>query len=205
MINLRRVLVHQFGNPRGLLGRLAGLIMTVRPSNRERILKTIELLDVRPDDCLLEVGFGPGLGIERALQLASRGLVVGVDHSELMLRQAGRRNARALANGQARLLLGSAERLAEIPTRYDKVFAVNVYLFWDKPVAMLRDLRNVMSPGGVIALTTQPRNRGASIEDTRKVADLMSASLSDADFQEVRIEILSMRPVPAACVLGKVS
>ncbi len=197
-------LVRQWGKPRGPLGAIAGLIMRFRPSNRERSLRTLTLLDVRPADHVLEVGFGPGLAVARAAELASRGKVVGIDHSRVMLRQARRRNARAIGAGRVELLLGSADRLPDFPVRFDKVFAVNVYMFWNDPVSALRGLRGVMKAGGAIALTLQPRNPGASGEDTRVAAERMATSLGDAGFVSVRTEILHMAPVDAACVLGQV-
>lgn len=86
----------------------------------------------------------------------------------------------------------------------DKVFAVNVYMFWDDPVTILRSLRDVMKPGGAIALTFQPRRRGATGDDTRAGAERVATSLRDAGFENVRTEILDMTPVDAACVLGQV-
>ncbi len=179
--------------------------MRVRPSNRERNLRALGLLDIRADDEVLEVGFGPGLAIERAAELASRGRVVGIDHSELMLREARRRNAKGIGAGRVELLLGSAERLPDFSTRFDKVLAVNVYMFWDDPVAVLRALRGAMKPGGTISLTLQPRRRGATDEDAREAAERMGSSLRSAGFENVRIEILEMAPVNAACVLGQVA
>jgi SAM-dependent methyltransferase len=110
-------IVQQFGKPTGLLGEVAGLIMTFRPSTRERNERTLELLDIQPNDDVLEVGFGPGLGIEGAAKLARAGKVVGIDHSELMLRQASRRNAEAIAAGWVHLLLASAEQLPDFGFR----------------------------------------------------------------------------------------
>ncbi len=179
--------------------------MRVRPSNRERNLRALGLLDIRADDEVLEVGFGPGLAIERAAELASRGRVVGIDHSELMLREARRRNAKGIGAGRVELLLGSAERLPDFSTRFDKVLAVNVYMFWDDPVAVLRALRGAMKPGGTISLTLQPRRRGATDEDAREAAERMGSSLRSAGFENVRLEILEMAPVNAACVLGQVA
>lgn len=198
------LVVRQFGKPSGLLGRMAGLIMRVRPSNRERNLRTLALLEIRPADHVLEVGFGAGLAVQRAAELASRGKVVGVDHSELMLRQARSWNAKAIEAGRVELLLGSAERLPELRTRFDKVFAINVVLFWDDPVAVVRGLREVMKPGGTIALTLQPRRPGATGDDARAAAERISTMLRDAGFEHVRSEILDMEPVDAACVLGHV-
>ncbi len=174
MSTVRTALVRQFGKPSGLLGTIAGLIMRVRPSNRERNMRTLALLDIRPEDHVLEVGFGPGLSIERAAELASRGKVVGIDHSQLMFRQARRRNAKAIGAARVELLLESAERLPDFPVRFDKVFAVNVYMFWNDPVTILRSLRDVMKPGGRIALTFQPRRRGATGDDTRAGAERMA-------------------------------
>lgn len=202
-MSVRSTLVRQFGKPTGLLGAIVGLVMRVRPSNRERGRRTLDLLDIRPEDRVLEVGFGPGLAIERAAALASRGKVVGIDHSKLMLRQATRRNARAIDAGRVELLLGSAERLPELPMRFDKAFAINVYMFWGDPEAVLRGLRGALEPGGALALTLQPRNRGATDADARTAAERMAASLREAGFEDVRIEILDMAPVNAACAIGR--
>jgi len=204
MTTRRSAITQQFGRPSGPLGVIAGLIMRVRPSNRLRNLRTLHLLDIRPDDRVLEVGFGPGLAVAHAAELASAGKVVGIDHSELMLRQASRRNAEAIRAGRVELLLGSANALPRFDEPFDKVLAVNVFMFWNDPVSVVAGLRQVMSPGGVIALTLQPRRRGATADDTRAAAERIAGSLRAAGFAEVRTEILEMAPVPAACVLGRV-
>jgi len=131
--------------------------------------------------------------------------VVGIDHSELMLRQARRRNVEAIRAGRVELLLGSADALPRFEGRFDKVLAVNVYMFWKDPVSVLSGLRRVMKPGGGIAITLQPRRRGATAGDTRAAGERMAASLRAAGFGEVRTEILEMAPVAAACVLGRSS
>jgi ubiquinone/menaquinone biosynthesis C-methylase UbiE len=177
--------------------------MRTRPSNRERNLRTLALLEIQSGDRVLEVGFGPGLAIERAAALARKGKVVGIDHSELMLRQARRRNAAAIANGTVELLRGSTDHLPLFSVRFDKVFAVNVYMFWADPVASLTALRAVMNPGGTIALALQPRQQGATNEDARKVAERMAGSLASAGFEKLRVEMIRMAPVDTACVLGR--
>jgi SAM-dependent methyltransferase len=196
-------MVRQFGKPSGPLGFLAGLIMQLRPSNRLRNARTLDLLEIRPEERILEIGFGPGLAVARAAELAWKGKVVGIDHSALMVEQAARRNASAIRAGRVELLLGSADALPHFDgDPFDKVVAVNVYMFWKDPDSVLRGLLQVMSPGGVIALTLQPRRRGATADDTRAAAERMSASLREAGFGDIRIVIMEMAPVPAACVLG---
>jgi ubiquinone/menaquinone biosynthesis C-methylase UbiE len=196
-------LVRQFGKPSGLLGVLAGLIMQVRPSNRVRNLRTLELLDIRSGDRVLELGFGPGLAVKRASELATSGKVVGIDHSALMLREARRRNAAEIRTGRVELLLGSADALPRFEERFDKVLAVNVFMFWEDPVSLLAGLRGVMKSGAVIALTLQPRRSGATVEDTRAAAERMATALRDAGYEAIRKEMMEMAPVAAVCVLGR--
>ena len=202
-MTIQSALVRQFGKPDGLLGVLAGLIMQVRPSNRVRNLRTLELLDIRPGDRVLELGFGPGLAVKRASELATSGKVVGIDHSALMLREARRRNAVEIRTGRVELLLGSANALPRFEERFDKVLAVNVFMFWEDPVSVLAGLRGVMKSGAVIALTLQPRRSGATVGDTRAAAERMATALRDAGYETIRTELMEMAPVAAACVLGR--
>jgi len=44
----RQLLMHMFGRPKGILGRLGGVIMA--RANRDAGAQIIELLNIRPDD-----------------------------------------------------------------------------------------------------------------------------------------------------------
>jgi SAM-dependent methyltransferase len=90
--------------------------------------------------------------------------VCGLDHSAVMVRQAARRNAEAVRRGQVDLRLGSAESLPTFEAPFDKILAVNVTLFWDRPVALLGSLKRVLRMGGRIAVAFQPRGPGATDE-----------------------------------------
>lgn len=200
---LRGALVRQFGRPTGILGGLAGQVMARRPSNRERNRRTLDLLALRPEDRVLEIGFGPGLALGWAAERAHRGKVVGIDHSEVMLRQATRRNAAAIASGRVDLRLGSAEALPAFDAPFDKAYAVNVAMFWGDPVGTLSRLRTALVPGGTLALTFQPRRRGATEEDALRAGERLAGALRAAGFAGVRTEVLAMKPVSAVCALGR--
>src|SRR3984957_11193207 len=92
---LDRDVIGQAHHPRGAAGRVTAWEMAHRPSNRQRIRWVVSLLDVRPADRVLEIGFGPGVAIAE-LARAGAGHVYGVDHSAVMLRQASKRNAAAI-------------------------------------------------------------------------------------------------------------
>jgi hypothetical protein len=56
------ILMRMFGRPKGILGRLGGIIMA--RTNQQCNAWVIDLLSIQPHDSVLEVGFGPGVGIE---------------------------------------------------------------------------------------------------------------------------------------------
>ena len=197
---LRDAIVAQFGHPRGVIGRLAGAIMAVRPSNRERNLWVVSLLDIQPDDRVLEIGFGPGVAIAAAAAKITIGTVVGVDHSEVMVEQASRRNRAAIAAQRVRLIRGGFEVIP--PLAFTKVFAVNSFGFWKDKEADLKRIRRAMSPGGVLAIATQPRSRGATDATAAEAGAHVAKAVAAAGFRNVRVETRSMKPVATVCVLA---
>jgi len=193
--------VRQFGKPTGTFGALAGLVMSRRQSNRQRNDWTLDLLDIKPADRVLELGFGPGLGIRGAAERAHRGEVSGIDHSAVMLRQASKRNAAAIAAGRVELYLASVDALPDFPAKFDKIFGVNVHMFWSDATAVAAELLVLLQPGGTLALTFQPRKPGATSADTAQAGEELTALLGSGGFEQVRTEVLELTP-SAVCVLG---
>jgi ubiquinone/menaquinone biosynthesis C-methylase UbiE len=191
----------QFGRPTGLWGHAAALLMAHRPSNRRRNSWAVSLLDVRRDDRVLELGFGPGLAIWELSRIAVEGYVCGIDHSELMLRWARRRNADALRRGVVDLRLGSVDELPEFDAPFDKILAVNTMLFWSEPVARLTELRRLLRRGGLIAVAHQPRGPGATDETSAAKGREIAAALDRAGFSEVRLETMRLKPA-VVCAVG---
>ncbi len=192
----------QFRKPTGFGGKVAGWIMAHRPSNRERNAWAVSLLEFQPTDHVLEIGFGPGVAIKLMSQLVTGGHVVGIDHSEVMLQQARKRNASVIEQGRVQLLLASMSELPAVQDRFDKCLMVNVFHFWDNPGDVLRNVRRVMSLGGKIVVAFQPRFQGATDEDTLKVGHNMVGTLKAAGFSDTHLEVKSMAPVSVACAVG---
>jgi cyclopropane fatty-acyl-phospholipid synthase-like methyltransferase len=201
-MSLQTMVVTQFHRPHGILGHIAGWIMAHRPSNRDRNRWTVDLLDIQPDDDVLEIGCGPGLALEACLKRVTRSRVMGLDHSQAMLDQAAARNARALSEGRLILRLGAWESLRDTEQQFDKIFSVNVVQFLDDPAAAFDVLHATLKPGGTAATTYMPRGKNPTREQAHRMANDVKRCMENSGFIRIKLEELPLNPVPAVCVLG---
>ncbi len=198
---LDRDVIGQAHRPRGGAGRVTAWEMAHRPSNRQRNRWAVALLDVRPADRVLEIGFGPGVAIAE-LARAGAGHVYGVDHSAVMLRQASKRNAAAIRAGRVTLVSASVDRLPPaLDGPFDAILAVNSLGFWPAPAERLAELRGRLAPGGRVAIASQPRCPGATATTSRRAAADIENLLREAGFTELSTKTLPLDP-PVACVLA---
>jgi cyclopropane fatty-acyl-phospholipid synthase-like methyltransferase len=195
--------VAQFAHPTGFLGHIAGFIMSHRTSNLERNEWAISLLNLQPSDRILEIGFGPGVTIQKMSEIVMDGLIWGIDHSEVMVRQASKRNQRAISAGGVRLVLTSVSQLPSFDNPFDKILAVNNVQFWDNKTDVLRRLKEQLCTGGVIALVHQPRIPGATEEDANEEGERFAHYLEIAGFKDIKVERKMMKPVSTVYVQGR--
>jgi ubiquinone/menaquinone biosynthesis C-methylase UbiE len=151
---MKKYLVSQFGKPRGIFGKLIGWVMAIK--NRKRVLWTISQLQISDHDRILEIGFGPGAAIHEISKIVKNGAIAGIDHSKIMLHQASRRNFRAIKSGQVELKQGSSDSLPYPEDYFNKVFGINVNLFWKDPSQNMKELKRVLKPRGKLAIILQP-------------------------------------------------
>lgn len=144
----------QYHQPAGIKGRIAGQFM-VHQHEPENIW-TVSLLNARPTDHILEIGFGPGVAIQRLSRTVHQGRIAGVDISQTMVEAASRRNATAIRKGLVDLHCGEAEHLPFADATFDIVFSIHTLYFWANPLPMLTEIYRVLKPGGKACLTFLP-------------------------------------------------
>jgi SAM-dependent methyltransferase len=120
---------------------------------------TYELLELRPDDVVLDVACGPG-NISRLLleRLGPNGLLVGLDASPTML-------ARAVADtnaGNAAYIRADAERLPFASASFDAVCCYAALYLMARPFDAIAEMARVLKPGGRVAVLTSV-HRGPSL------------------------------------------
>ncbi len=136
----------------GVAGMAAARVMAIVNADMER--EAIDTLAPSVDDAVLEIGFGPGVGIEMLARKLAGGRVAGIDPSTAMLRAAERRNRAAIRAGRVELRLAAAHALPFDDASFDCAFAVNSMQFWDPLDASVAELARVLRPGAAfVALT----------------------------------------------------
>lgn len=182
------IMENMFCAPKGALGRLGGQLMS---QDRWLPAWVLELLEIHPSDSVLEVGSGPGVGLQLAAVRAYQGQVAGIDQSETMLEMARRRNRALIEAGQIELQLGSADKLPFADTTFDKAMTMNSLHLWPDPVAGLREIKRALRPGGPIAV--------AFTRFSYTSADKFERQLLDAGFTDVSVH----SGEPGTCALGR--
>ncbi|MFI6515003.1 SAM-dependent methyltransferase [Spirillospora sp. NPDC050679] len=123
----------------------------------ERLTWAVATLDIAPADHLLEIGCGRGAAVELACARLTEGTITALDRSPAMAAAAERRNAAHIAAGRAHVRTTSLEEAALPPASFDKVFAVNVNLFWTRsPHRELALIREALKPDGSLHLFYEP-------------------------------------------------
>lgn len=179
---------NMFCKPHGLLGQIGGQLMSL---DRALPAWVLDLLQVDPSDSVLEVGPGPGLGLELAAAKAYAGRVVGVDPSETMLRMARRRNLPQIRAGRVELRQGTVDQLPLSDATFDKAMTMNSLHLWPSPVAGLLEIRRTLRPGGRIAV--------AITRFSHASPDKWEQYLNDSGFADVRV----VKSDEGICALGR--
>ena len=105
----------------------------------------LPLMDLRPDDCVLDLGCGSGWLCRRLARLAPEGRVVGIDIAAEMVWR-----ARATGGEYANLnfMEGAADRIPCGSGSFSKIISVESAYYWPDPAASVREMFRVLAAGG---------------------------------------------------------
>ncbi|WP_158019682.1 class I SAM-dependent methyltransferase [Mycolicibacterium rhodesiae] len=197
MTNLLMLLDPIFGHPRGLAGRLGGVLMT--RSNAEQERWVVDHTELRDGADVLVVGHGPALGVEAAAAATGpTGHVIGVDPSATMRDMAAARCAALIRDGRVEVRDGTAEATGCPDRSIDAAISVNNVMLWDRPVGFA-ELFRVLRPGGLLVLSVH--RHVLDVDPNQLVDDAQSAGFTDVKlslrarrFNSPAIELLARRP-----------
>jgi len=123
-----RFIGNQFRKPTGFFGKIISRIMVM--GNSSVYDKIIPELAIQRNDKILEIGYGHGIGIDR-ISSDFECTVSGIDFSELMFREATKRNRNHIKNKKVELHHGDFLNSDIGSNKFDKIFCINVIYFWE--------------------------------------------------------------------------
>jgi trans-aconitate methyltransferase len=162
-----------------------------------RIRWAVELMDVQPNDQVLEIGCGNGAGAELICSKLETGKLFAIDRSESGVDRTKRRNHAYVDSGRLVVRQIDLATLRVPVKRLTKVFAFNVNLFWvrecDDEVALLHER---VVPGGAVYLFYEA-NRSELVPNIVKKT---SAALAKAGF---RVSVVEQKAPAVIGIIGR--
>lgn len=101
---------------------------------------------------ILEIGFGSGAWLQRALKEMPTCSIAGIDPTQDMVELATARLSRYIAEGRVRLARAGAESIPFEDASFDAVAAIHSFQFWADPHHALGEVARVLAPKGRIIL-----------------------------------------------------
>jgi cyclopropane fatty-acyl-phospholipid synthase-like methyltransferase len=143
----------------------------------DRIRWAVETLGVEPGDRLLEIGGGPGFAASLVCERLDRGSLLLIDRSETAIERTRRRNAEHVASGRLALETVDVADFDPGKVRFDKVFAVNINVFWTTPATEeLARIRRALEHDGRLFLFYETPSASRARQAVGRVVDALRAN-----------------------------
>ena len=172
--------------------------MSAPPRIPERLQWTIELVDVRPSDHLLEIGCGAGHAVALVCDRLAHGTITAIDRSPVMVAKAKDRNRGCVLVGRARIEQRSLVD-AKFAQRFKKIFAINVNAFWTDPEPSWAALARLLHPAGNAFLTYEP----PSDSRLRELQRRLPKNLDEHGIEVVGIKEQKFRRAVGLCIIAR--
>jgi ubiquinone/menaquinone biosynthesis C-methylase UbiE len=206
-MKLLNIIGKQMQYPKGFFGKVLFAWMT--PKTIAHARWTADLLDIQPEDQIIEIGFGNGANIKLLLQRAVRGSVTGVEISKTAIEMATKKNAKAISEGRVKLHLAQGNALPSENNVFDKACSVATAYVIEDPGAVFKEMFRVLKPKGRAAVTFPVRENFMRFKPVstegfflHELADL-EAAFRNAGFVNYRTERNDRVKFGAHCRLGE--
>jgi ubiquinone/menaquinone biosynthesis C-methylase UbiE len=111
-----------------------------------------ELLALKENDHVLEIGFGTGKLIFEMAKQVNKGVIEGIDLSDTMVAVAEKKNKNFIAEGKVIIRHGDFEKTVYNENCFDKICCANTVYFWPRPDNYIRNIFKILKPDGKLIL-----------------------------------------------------
>ena len=202
-----KLIAYQLGHPSGLIGQL---ILGPMWNRRNRALNdvTLDQLALRPDDRVLEVGFGGGYLLSRMSALVTAGGLAGVDVSPAMVNFCQTSQRALIRAGRLEVKCAAAEALPYTAGCFTKVCSVNSIFYWSNVSQAMAEFWRVLTDDGTLVLTFTGRQslqhrgfaqHGLNLLDVDQVQQMMAGP----GFRDIHAIRASDKHRQFVCMIGR--
>ena len=193
-------IMKQFGDPRGLVGRL--LVSGMNLGHTPMAKWGFTQFSVPQKGEMADIGCGGGRNLRRLLERSKEGVVYGVDLSPVSVEKSKRLNRKQLGK-RCRVYLASAAHLPFRDASLDLVTAFETVYFWPDIEGCFREIRRTLKPGGRFAVVNDPGDPDKHWENmvpnmTAYTAEDIAGLMEQAGFADTKIT----RKQFTYCVVG---
>ena len=190
-----------FGNPKGLLGRL--MLVSMDKEHLPMAEWSFTQFDIPKEADILDIGCGGGYNIKRMLTRCSKGKVVGFDISEESVKKARKVNKN---EPRVEIVRGSVEKMPFNADSFDLVTAFETVFFWPNTEENIKEVFRVVKPGGRFVVINNYGDPNIDWEKkvpcmTRYTAEQIRSFMENAGFTDVIIS----KKENLFCVIGNSS
>ena len=133
------------------MGKEVGLMMN--DSNCGMIKNSIDSLQLKSNDKLLELGHGNGKHINLIIDKGDNINYFGLDISPLMTEEATKHSNEMGFENQTEFSTYDGIKMPNSDQSFDKILTVNTLYFWDQAAELFNEIRRVLKPNGTATIT----------------------------------------------------
>jgi len=175
-----------FGNPKGLLGRL--MLVSMDKEHLPMAQWALEQIKIPDTGKVADIGCGGGYNIRRMLEMSAKARFIGLDISDESVKKAEKVNKAELGK-RVKIVKGNAEKLPFKDNSIDLITAFETVFFWKKPEKGFMEVYRTLVKGGCFAVINNYGDPNVDWEKkvpcmtrytAEQIADMMeSAGLAD--------------------------
>jgi ubiquinone/menaquinone biosynthesis C-methylase UbiE len=155
-MNFSKYIAAQLRKPTGSFGRNV-MIHLLNMINRPINSLAFEVLQLSPNDNVLEIGFGGGNLLAEISRVTTRGKVTGVDFSQDVVDACSKRFKRLNGNSLIELYCANVMELPFEAKTFSRVCTVNTIYFWSDLERAFSQIHRVLKDEGMVVVCFSPK------------------------------------------------
>jgi ubiquinone/menaquinone biosynthesis C-methylase UbiE len=164
----------QARKPSGIFGRFF-MSRIFEKGNSELNTFVKEVLSVKGNDNILEIGCGTGILLKQIANNLDHGFIEGVDFSKSMISIAQKKNRSHINSKMVIIRQGDFEELIFKDNYYDKILSVNTIYFWKDPTVIISKIFDLLKPKGMLVLGFHDKSEMERMNLSESIFKLYSA------------------------------